>query len=71
MTLKNEEMIIEIKVIKPFECEQCGRKLRVCNKYLKKMNELQDFGVYTYYCNICKLTYYVFKIINKRGMKYD
>ncbi|MFW9877937.1 MAG: hypothetical protein ACFFG0_33055 [Candidatus Thorarchaeota archaeon] len=55
----------------PFQCEQCHRRLRICKVIKKQINKLQKFAIYVHYCNKCKLTYYVFKVIKKRGLKYD
>jgi len=49
-----------------FICRDCNRSLRICQIQKKKINNSLEFVVFTYYCSFCKLTYYVFKFINKK-----
>jgi len=49
-----------------FKCRDCGRKLRICQIRRKKIDNCREFVLFIYYCRKCKLTYYIFKFINKK-----
>jgi len=47
------------------KCQNCGRKLRICQIQRKNINLFVDFAIFTYYCFKCRATIYIFKFINK------
>lgn len=47
------------------KCDNCNRKLKIAQIQRKDINQCLEFAVFTYYCRKCKLTYFIFKFINK------
>lgn len=48
------------------KCRDCGKVLRICQIQRKRIDNCREFVVFTYYCRKCKLTYFIFKFINKK-----
>jgi len=46
------------------KCEECDKKLKICQIQRKHINRCVNFVIFTYYCQKCKLTYFIFKFIN-------
>ncbi|KKN61167.1 hypothetical protein LCGC14_0524620 [marine sediment metagenome] len=54
------------------KCDECNRKLKICQAQRKVINFFQEFAIFTYYCRKCNSTYFVFKFIKRReGFYYD
>ena len=51
------------------KCQDCGRKLKICQIQRKRISNCREFAVFTYYCRKCKFTYFIFKFINKNEVK--
>jgi len=47
------------------KCRDCGKVLRICQIQRKSIDNCREFTVFTYYCRKCKLTYYIFKTVDK------
>ena len=47
------------------KCTDCNRKLKIAQIQRKNINLCVDFACFSYYCWKCKLTYFIFKFINK------
>ncbi len=48
-----------------FFCNECKRRLKICQIQRKVINTTLEFGVFIYYCKRCKLTYFIFKFGKK------
>lgn len=53
------------------KCRDCGKVLEICQIQRKNISNCREFAVFTYYCQKCKLTYYIFNFINKEEEKRD
>ncbi len=47
-------------------CDDCNRKLKICQIQRKRIDTCREFAIFTYYCQKCKLTYFIFKFINRK-----
>lgn len=71
MTNLDQEVIYSKKKMDPhfdykeINCQECKRKLKICQIQRKRISRHLDFAILTYYCQKCKLTYYIFKFVNK------
>lgn len=54
-----------------FNCPDCNYRLFICQIQRKNIDNFREFAVFTYYCRKCKLTYFIFKFINKKEVKQD
>jgi hypothetical protein len=52
---------------KAITCSECNRKLKICRIQRKKNDNCREFAIFTFYCNRCKLTYFIFKFMNLRS----
>lgn len=59
------------KKIEILNCQECNRFLRICQIQKKKINPNTEFRILTYFCNYCKLTYFIFKVMNSNHKNYE
>lgn len=68
----DQEIICSKKEMDPhfnyqeIKCDECKKTLKIAQIQLKHINQYIDFVCFTYYCQEDKLTYFIFKFINRK-----